>query len=180
MFSHSCEPPCSVAPPATFAAKRARGSTRARTQTPAGGRTVQPYNGIRGAGSIILPGAPYSAAIPNSSIPGVGSRNAPGAVWCAPALGKFARAVASLPEIEYCACQQKRAGNRRLRRRGCRARPEALFRLFSILILRKEKPLMKEAVICSATRTPIGSFNGTLSPLKASDLGAIVLSLIHI
>lgn len=34
---------------------------------------------------------------------------------------------------------------------------------------------MKEAVICSATRTPIGSFNGTLSPLKASDLGAIVI-----
>ena len=35
--------------------------------------------------------------------------------------------------------------------------------------------LMKEAVICSATRTPIGSFNGTLSPFKASDLGAIVI-----
>ena len=34
---------------------------------------------------------------------------------------------------------------------------------------------MKEAVTCSATRTPIGSFNGTLSPLKASDLGAIVI-----
>ncbi len=34
---------------------------------------------------------------------------------------------------------------------------------------------MKEAVICSATRTAIGNFNGTLSPLKASDLGAVVI-----
>lgn len=34
---------------------------------------------------------------------------------------------------------------------------------------------MKEVVICSATRTPIGNFNGTLSPFKASDLGALVI-----
>lgn len=34
---------------------------------------------------------------------------------------------------------------------------------------------MKDAVICSAARTPIGSFNGTLSPLKASELGTIAI-----
>ncbi len=34
---------------------------------------------------------------------------------------------------------------------------------------------MREAVICSAVRTAIGNFNGTLSPLKASDLGAVVI-----
>ncbi|MEG1609650.1 MAG: acetyl-CoA C-acetyltransferase [Bilophila sp.] len=34
---------------------------------------------------------------------------------------------------------------------------------------------MKEVVICSATRTPVGNFNGTLSPFKASDLGTLVI-----
>ena len=34
---------------------------------------------------------------------------------------------------------------------------------------------MRDVVICSATRTAIGGFNGTLSPLKASDLGSIVI-----
>ncbi len=34
---------------------------------------------------------------------------------------------------------------------------------------------MKEVVICSAVRTPIGTFQGGLSALSASDLGAIVL-----
>ena len=32
-----------------------------------------------------------------------------------------------------------------------------------------------EVVIVSATRTPVGSFNGALSPLKAHDLGAIAI-----
>lgn len=34
---------------------------------------------------------------------------------------------------------------------------------------------MKEVVISSAVRTPIGSFQGALAPLSASDLGAIVV-----
>ncbi len=34
---------------------------------------------------------------------------------------------------------------------------------------------MRDVVICSATRTAIGGFNGTLSPLQASDLGAVVI-----
>ena len=34
---------------------------------------------------------------------------------------------------------------------------------------------MRDVVICSATRTAIGGFNGTLSPLKASDLGTVVI-----
>ena len=34
---------------------------------------------------------------------------------------------------------------------------------------------MRDVVICSATRTAIGGFNGTLSPLKASDLGSVVI-----
>ena len=33
----------------------------------------------------------------------------------------------------------------------------------------------KDVVICSAARTPIGSFQGVLSPLSASDLGAVVV-----
>ena len=33
----------------------------------------------------------------------------------------------------------------------------------------------KEVVICSAVRTPIGSFQGALSPMSASDLGGIVV-----
>jgi len=33
----------------------------------------------------------------------------------------------------------------------------------------------KEVVICSAVRTPIGSFQGALSPLSASDLGGVVV-----
>jgi acetyl-CoA C-acetyltransferase len=33
----------------------------------------------------------------------------------------------------------------------------------------------KDIVICSAARTPIGSFQGVLSPLSASDLGAVVV-----
>ncbi|MEG2140681.1 MAG: acetyl-CoA C-acetyltransferase [Bilophila sp.] len=34
---------------------------------------------------------------------------------------------------------------------------------------------MREVVICSATRTPIGNFNGTLTPFKASDLGTVAI-----
>jgi len=34
---------------------------------------------------------------------------------------------------------------------------------------------MKEAVIVSAVRTPLGSFNGSLSKIGATDLGAIVI-----
>ena len=34
---------------------------------------------------------------------------------------------------------------------------------------------MKEAVIVSAVRTPLGSFNGSLSNIGATDLGAIVI-----
>ena len=34
---------------------------------------------------------------------------------------------------------------------------------------------MKEAVIVSAVRTPLGSFNGTLAGIGATDLGAIVI-----
>src|SRR5512143_1229915 len=39
-------------------------------------------------------------------------------------------------------------------------------------------PLMsqKEVVICSAVRTPVGSFQGTLSSFSASDLGGVVLA----
>ena len=33
----------------------------------------------------------------------------------------------------------------------------------------------KEVVICSAVRTPIGSFQGALSPMSASDLGGVVV-----
>ena len=36
--------------------------------------------------------------------------------------------------------------------------------------------LMKEAVIVSAIRTPVGSFNGSLSPLAAPALGSIVIA----
>jgi len=35
---------------------------------------------------------------------------------------------------------------------------------------------MKEAVIVSATRTPLGSFNGSLTRIGATDLGAIVIN----
>lgn len=35
---------------------------------------------------------------------------------------------------------------------------------------------MREAVIVSAVRTPLGNFNGTLAALGATDLGAIVIS----
>ncbi|MFD2183505.1 acetyl-CoA C-acetyltransferase [Rhodoplanes azumiensis] len=35
---------------------------------------------------------------------------------------------------------------------------------------------MTDVVIVSATRTPIGSFNGTLSPLSAAELGQIVIA----
>lgn len=35
---------------------------------------------------------------------------------------------------------------------------------------------MKEAIIASAVRTPLGSFNGSLSPLDATDLGALVIA----
>ena len=34
----------------------------------------------------------------------------------------------------------------------------------------------KDVVICSAVRTPIGTFQGALSPLSASDLGAVVVA----
>ncbi|MCG6892451.1 MAG: acetyl-CoA C-acetyltransferase [Desulfobacteraceae bacterium] len=34
---------------------------------------------------------------------------------------------------------------------------------------------MQEAVICSAVRTPLGSFNGSLAAMGATDLGAIVI-----
>ena len=34
---------------------------------------------------------------------------------------------------------------------------------------------MENVVIVSAVRTPIGSFNGTLSSVSAVDLGAIVI-----
>ncbi|MEA3232963.1 MAG: beta-ketoacyl synthase N-terminal-like domain-containing protein, partial [Thermodesulfobacteriota bacterium] len=34
---------------------------------------------------------------------------------------------------------------------------------------------MREAVIVSAVRTPLGSFNGTLGSLGATDLGALVI-----
>ena len=34
---------------------------------------------------------------------------------------------------------------------------------------------MKEVVIVAATRTPIGSFGGSLSPLSATQLGGIVI-----
>ena len=34
---------------------------------------------------------------------------------------------------------------------------------------------MKEAVIVSAVRTPLGSFNGTLGNIGATQLGAIVI-----
>ncbi|MBW2657702.1 MAG: acetyl-CoA C-acyltransferase, partial [Deltaproteobacteria bacterium] len=34
---------------------------------------------------------------------------------------------------------------------------------------------MKEAVIVSAVRTPLGSFNGSLGSIGATDLGAIVI-----
>src|SRR5690606_1511430 len=37
------------------------------------------------------------------------------------------------------------------------------------------KPSRPDVVICSAVRTPIGSFQGAFSPLSASDLGGIVL-----
>ena len=34
---------------------------------------------------------------------------------------------------------------------------------------------MNEAVIVSAVRTPLGSFNGSLAGIGATDLGAIVI-----
>ena len=34
---------------------------------------------------------------------------------------------------------------------------------------------MKEAVIVSAVRTPLGSFNGSLANLGATQLGALVI-----
>ncbi|MBW2512973.1 MAG: acetyl-CoA C-acyltransferase, partial [Deltaproteobacteria bacterium] len=34
---------------------------------------------------------------------------------------------------------------------------------------------MKEAVIVSAVRTPLGSFNGSLATIGATDLGAVVI-----
>src|SRR3990167_11251900 len=34
---------------------------------------------------------------------------------------------------------------------------------------------MQQAVILSAVRTPIGKFLGTLAPIKATDLGALVV-----
>ena len=41
---------------------------------------------------------------------------------------------------------------------------------------------MKDVVIVSGTRTPVGSFGGTLKDVSAIDMGAMVvaLSLIHI
>jgi acetyl-CoA C-acetyltransferase len=39
----------------------------------------------------------------------------------------------------------------------------------------EEKTQMNKAVIVSATRTPLGSFGGTLSKIGATDLGAIVI-----
>jgi acetyl-CoA C-acetyltransferase len=35
---------------------------------------------------------------------------------------------------------------------------------------------MKDAVIVSAVRTPIGSFNGSLSPLSATALGSAAIA----
>ena len=35
---------------------------------------------------------------------------------------------------------------------------------------------MHEAVIVSAVRTPLGSFNGSLGSIGATDLGAIVIA----
>ncbi|MBV5280221.1 MAG: hypothetical protein J0651_02875, partial [Actinobacteria bacterium] len=35
---------------------------------------------------------------------------------------------------------------------------------------------MKEAVIVSAVRTPLGSFNGSLNAIGATELGAIVIN----
>ncbi|HCX24480.1 MAG TPA: 3-oxoadipyl-CoA thiolase, partial [Cytophagales bacterium] len=34
---------------------------------------------------------------------------------------------------------------------------------------------MKEAYIVDGIRTPVGSFTGTLSPVRADDLGALVI-----
>ena len=34
---------------------------------------------------------------------------------------------------------------------------------------------MSEVVIVSATRTPVGSFNGSFSNMSAADLGSIVI-----
>ena len=34
---------------------------------------------------------------------------------------------------------------------------------------------MKEAVIVSAVRTPLGAFNGSLSSIGATDLGGLVI-----
>ena len=35
---------------------------------------------------------------------------------------------------------------------------------------------MTEVVIASATRTPIGAFNGGLAPVPAAELGSLVIS----
>ena len=40
---------------------------------------------------------------------------------------------------------------------------------------RKLEAEMKKVVITHAKRTPIGSFNGSLSPFSASELGSIVI-----
>jgi acetyl-CoA C-acetyltransferase len=48
----------------------------------------------------------------------------------------------------------------------------------SVATPRLERPntmSQKEVVLCSAVRTPIGSFQGALSPLSASDLGGVVV-----
>jgi len=42
-------------------------------------------------------------------------------------------------------------------------------------ILRKEKD-MRDVVIVSACRTPIGDFGGSLSTVSATDLGALVIN----
>ena len=34
---------------------------------------------------------------------------------------------------------------------------------------------MEDVLIISGARTPVGSFNGTLSPLKAPELGAMAI-----
>jgi len=46
----------------------------------------------------------------------------------------------------------------------------------SIKLNRRRKVLMKEAVIVSAVRTPLGNFNGSLGQIGATELGAVVVS----
>ncbi len=36
--------------------------------------------------------------------------------------------------------------------------------------------MLEEVFIVSAVRTPVGAFNGSLSTIKATDLGAMVIS----